>query len=83
MQPGVQPQGKAIGYKPLAEEWNFYSIDDGYVIGIKVVLTKLLKTEHKDPSGVPVYGVAVSSPIMQVLTQEEYRSITSRSQIPK
>jgi hypothetical protein len=81
MQPQM-PSGKAIGFKPLQEEWNYYSIDDGYVLGIKMVLTKILKTGQLDPAGNPVY-IIQQTPAMQVLTQEEYRSITSRSMIPK
>jgi hypothetical protein len=81
MQPQM-PQGKAVGFKPLAEEWNYYSIDDGYVLGLKVVVTKVLKTGQSDPAGLPIYMVQ-SQPALQVLTREEYQSITSRSQIPK
>jgi hypothetical protein len=76
------PTGKAIGFKPLQEEWSYYSIDDGYVLGIKMVLTKILKTGAQDPAGNPVY-IIQQTPAMQVLTQEEYRSITSRNIIPK
>ncbi len=76
------PRGKAVGFKPLAEEWNYYSIDDGYVLGVKVVLTKVLKTGQTDPSGAPVY-VIQHQPAIQVLTREEYNSMTSRSTIPK
>ncbi|MCL4518793.1 MAG: hypothetical protein M1587_06310 [Thaumarchaeota archaeon] len=81
MQPEM-PRGKAVGFKPLAEEWNYYSIDDGYVLGVKVVLTKVLKTGQTDPSGAPVY-VIQHQPAIQVLTREEYNSMTSRSTIPK
>ncbi len=81
MQPQM-PSGKAIGYKPLSEEWNYYSIDDGYVLGLKMVLTKVLKTGQIDPAGNPVY-IIQQQPAMQVLTQEEYRSITSRNTIMK
>ncbi|HZW55060.1 MAG TPA: hypothetical protein VFF30_02115 [Nitrososphaerales archaeon] len=81
MQPQMPP-GKAIGFKPLAEEWNYYSLDDGFVLGIKMVLTKVLKTEQKDPSGIPVYMIQ-HQPAIQVLTPDEYRSITSRGTIQK
>jgi hypothetical protein len=77
------PSGKAIGFKPLVEEWNYYSIDDGFVMGIRTVVTKVLKTSQLDPTGNPVYIIQVSQPVMQVLTQEEYRSMTSRNQISK
>ncbi|MDA4130758.1 MAG: hypothetical protein OK457_08315 [Thaumarchaeota archaeon] len=82
MQPQLPPS-KAVGFKPLAEEWNYYSIDDGYILGIKLVLTKVMKTNQIDPSnGAPVY-IIQQTPAMQVLTQEEYRSITSRNVISK
>jgi hypothetical protein len=81
MQPNI-PQGKAIGFKPLTEDWNYYSLDDGYVLGLKMVLTKVVKTDQKDPAGSPIYMIQ-HTPVIQVLTPEEYRSITSRSQIQK
>ncbi len=70
LQPQMPPS-KAVGFKPLAEEWNYYSIDDGFVLGVRVVLTKLLKTNQSDPSGLPVY-VTQHQLALQVLTQEEY-----------
>lgn len=76
------PQGKAIGFKPLAEEWNYYSIDDGYVLGLRVVVTKLMKTGQTDPTGLPMY-IVQSQPLIQVLTPDEYKSITSGSSISK
>lgn len=81
MQPQMPP-GRAIGFKPLAEEWNYYSLDDGYVLGIKMVLAKVLKTDQKDPAGVPLY-IVQNTPVIQVLTPDEYRSITSRNTIQK
>ena len=62
------PPSKAVGFKPLAEEWNYYSIDDGYILGVKLVLTKVLKTSQTDQAGVPVY-VIQHQPAVQVLTQ--------------
>lgn len=76
------PPSKAVGFKPLAEEWNYYSIDDGYILGVKLVLTKVLKTSQTDPAGVPIY-VIQHQPAVQVLTQDEYKNITSRGQISK
>ena len=51
-------------------------------LGVKVVLTKVLKTGQTDPSGAPIY-VIQHQPAIQVLTREEYNSMTSRSTIPK
>lgn len=76
------PPAKVVGFKPLSEEWNYYSVDDGYVLGVKLVLTKVMKTNQTDPAGAPIYVIA-PTPIVQVLTQEEYKSMTSRNTIPK
>ena len=81
MQPQMPPS-KAVGFKPLAEEWNYYSIDDGYILGVKLVLTKVLKTTQIDPSGAPIYMIQ-HQPAVQVLTQEEYKIIASRNIITK
>ncbi len=67
---------ESCGFKPLAEEWNYYSIDDGFVLGVRVVLTKLLKTNQSNPSGLPVY-VTQHQLALQVLTRKSTRSITS------
>jgi hypothetical protein len=77
------PPSKAVGFKPLAEEWNYYSIDDGYILGVKLVLTKVMKTNQTDPAGLPVYVIQTHQPAVLVLTQEEYKSITSRNVISK
>jgi len=82
MQPQMPPS-KTIGFKPLSEEWNYYSIDDGYVVGIRIVLTKIMKTDQRAPDGNPVYVINVSPPVVQVLTQDEYKNITSRNVISK
>jgi len=77
------PPAKVVGFKPLSEEWNYYSVDDGYILGVKLVLTKVMKTNQTDPSGAPIYVIQSAAPVVQVLTQDEYRSMTSRNTISK
>lgn len=72
MQPTL-PTGKAIGFKPLNEEWSYYSLDDGNVLGVRVVISKVIKTGQSDPTGLPIY-VFQSANVVQVLTEGEYRS---------
>jgi len=67
------PKGKAIGFKPLIEEWSYYSLDDGNILGVKVVVSKVIKTEQFDATGLPVY-VFHSTNVVQVLTQDEYKA---------
>ncbi|MEM3383248.1 MAG: hypothetical protein QXL52_00750 [Nitrososphaerales archaeon] len=73
MQPTI-PKGKAIGFKPLIEEWSYYSLDDGNILGVKAVVSKVIKTEQFDATGLPVY-VFHSTNVVQVLTQDEYKAI--------
>ena len=68
------PKGKAIGFKPLIEEWSYYSLDDGNILGVKVVVSKVMKTEQFDATGLPVY-VFHSTNVVQVLTQDEYKAM--------
>ncbi len=82
MMPQLPPNSKAIGFKPLSEDWNYYSIDDGYVVGVKLVMVKIMKSTQTDQAGLPVYA-AQHQIVIQVLTQEDYRNITSRNSISK
>ena len=68
------PKGKAIGFKPLIEEWSYYSLDDGNILGVKVVVSKVMKTDQFDATGLPVY-VFHSTNVVQVLTQDEYKAM--------
>jgi len=70
----MMPKGKAIGFKPLIEEWSYYSLDDGNILGVKVVVSKVMKTEQFDATGLPVY-VFHSTNVVQVLTQDEYKAM--------
>ncbi len=63
------PKGKANGFKPLAEEWGYYSLDDGDILGIKTT-----KTNQFDATGLLVY-VFHSTDVVQVLAQDEYKAI--------
>ena len=73
MQPTI-PKGKAIGFKPLIEEWSHYSLEDGNILGVKVVVSKVIKTEQFDVTGLLVY-IFHSTNVVQVLTQDEYKAM--------
>ncbi len=68
------PKGKSVSFKPLLEDWNYYSLDDGYIVGIKLVATKILKTEQIDPEGNPIY-VVFSSNVLKVMKPDEYKAL--------
>jgi len=68
------PKGKAIGFKPLIEEWSYYSLDDGNILGVRVIVSKVMRTDQLDATGLPIY-VFQSTNVVQVLTQDEYKDI--------
>ena len=50
-----------LGYKTIAEEWNEYKLDDGSILRLKSVLTRVARTEEFDQQGDPVYYFTTSS----------------------
>lgn len=75
-----QSQGKVVAFKPLAEEWNYYSLEDGTILGVKVIVTKIFRLDKSDgtpvldPSGQPAYQF-FSQNVSRVLSPEEYRAM--------
>ena len=57
------PQGEPIeveqmNFNPVTEEWNEYTLDDGTVIRIKLVVTSIFRWNEPDPiTGVPRFTV--------------------------
>jgi hypothetical protein len=74
------PKGKAIGFKPLIEEWNYYYLDDGNILGVKVVISKIIKTEQYDPTGLPIY-VFQATNVVKLLTPQEYKETVKESRV--
>ena len=75
-------RGKIVGFKPLLEQWNYYALDDGTVLGVKVVVSKITKALGPEgeplttPTGEAVYSYNTTN-VSQVLTPEEYKEITT------
>ena len=49
------PPGKPVNFEAVKEEWNEYLLDDGTRLRVKLVVTKILRTNQIDPEGNPVY----------------------------
>ena len=70
--------GKIVGFKPLSEEFSYYSLDDGTIIGVKPVVVKIFRLKNPDgspasgPDGTPVYNYQTQN-VTQVLTPAEYK----------
>lgn len=71
------PKGKLVSFKPLVEAWSEYSISDGTVFRVKVVVTKIYRQMNPDgapmflPDGSPAYFF-MSTNVSQGLTGKEH-----------
>jgi len=53
---GRQVEGHPVDFLTRKEEFNEYQLEDGKVIRIKMVVTRIIRLEgEKDPEGNPVY----------------------------
>lgn len=64
-------EAEDMEFKTVREDWNEYSVEDGYSVRIKLVVSAILKTNERDSSGNPVY-VVQSTNIVKVLPPERY-----------
>ncbi|TLX66581.1 MAG: hypothetical protein E6L02_05055 [Thaumarchaeota archaeon] len=74
----IPPNRKFIGFKPLEENWSYYSLADGLVLGLYIVATKIYKVEG--PNGVPQY-YHTGQVLSQVFTAEEYRQLRKSNSV--
>jgi len=51
------PFGNPVNYEAVKEEWNEYLLDDGTRLRVKLVVTKILRTNQIDHEGNPVYVI--------------------------
>lgn len=77
--PMIPPKSKYTPHKTLQEGWTYVSVpNDKAIIGVKVVVTKVMKlynadgTPQKDATGAPAYWFQ-STNVVKSLTPEEYR----------
>ena len=49
------PPGEDIDFEVLKEDWNEYKLADGTTLNLKLILTKVIKTNEYDPAGAPIY----------------------------
>ena len=77
------PKGKLVGFKPLQEQYCYYSLDDGTVLGVKPVMVKIFRLLSPDgrpangPDGAPAYFYQTQN-VTQVLSRDEYKIMSSR-----
>jgi hypothetical protein len=77
--PSPQPKGKLVGFKVLKENFSYYALDDGTVLGVKPAMIKVYRLQNQDgslastPDGAPAYFYQTQN-LTQVLSPTEYKS---------
>jgi hypothetical protein len=80
----AQQNRKLVGFEPIEESWNYYGLEDGRVLAVKLVVTKVFKmldpsgAEMKDFEGNPVYFV-LSQNVVRVFSPEEWKEIRDKN----
>jgi len=61
----VQKKGKIVDVLSEKENWSSYTLENGAVLKVKQVITKVIMLDEKDPLGKPIYQIE-ASPIITV-----------------
>jgi len=64
-------EAEDMEFKAAREDWNEYTVEDGFTVRIKLVVSSVLKNGDRDPQGNPVY-IVQSTNIVKVLPPETY-----------
>lgn len=64
-------EAEDMEFTTVREDWNEYTVEDGFTVRIKLVVSSVLKTNERDATGNPVY-VVQSTNIVKVLPPERY-----------
>lgn len=54
-------EGESLEFKSKVEDWNVYKLDDGSILKIKLILTKVIRTKKHNPDGSPIYFTVASN----------------------
>jgi len=54
---GETIEGMDLDFEVVKEDWNQYKLEDGSTIKVKVVVSKIIRTNKYLPNGEPIYVV--------------------------
>lgn len=54
-------EAEELDFEPLKETWNEYRCSDGSYVRLKIVVSKIVKLDKRNPQGEPIYQVASSN----------------------
>jgi len=58
---GKDTPGVEVDVKSSVEHWNEYELSDGTALKVKVVVTRVVRTDNFKPDGEPVYFFEVAT----------------------
>jgi len=64
-----------LDFKTEKEDWNLYKLEDGTQIEIKLILTRVAKTDKFDPVGSPIYLTQTQTVIKPKLSKELQKKV--------
>lgn len=68
---GRKVQATEVGIEKSTENWNEYELEDGFIIKMKLVLLKVLKTNEKNEiTGEPIYITNTQNLMVTTLKKE-------------
>lgn len=59
-----------VPFSAVNESWAEYHMDDGRILRVKVIVTKIFRTEKMNEDGIPLYSVASQQVIVVDEKQE-------------
>ena len=74
-----------VDFDAKKENWNVYDLEDKSRISVKLILTRVAKTDKCDPAGSPIYLTQTQTVIKPKLAKEFQKKVisTMRSKGPK
>lgn len=69
-------EGELLEFKTKNEEWNKYETEDGSIVKVKVVVTKIIRANTTTKSGEPVY-IINSTTLVDADVSDEIRAMYS------
>lgn len=65
---------KIIDHTPVKESWSLYKLADSNFLRVKVIITKVTKTDRIGDDGLPIYDFQFNS-VSAVLTPDEVKDL--------
>ena len=70
---------EVIDFETEGENWITIKLKDGTILKVKVEITAVLKIGYDATTGMPIYSVSISPPIMRIvhIPKEAFRKVNT------